>query len=250
MAGHSKFKNIMFRKGAQDKKRAKIFAKLGREIQIASKQGGSDPDSNHRLRTAIDAAKVANVPKDNIERAIKKGSDTETNNLEEIKYEGFGPGGTSLIVETMTDNKNRTISEIRQIFSKNGGSIAESGSVSHSFQRKGELIYKSDKNLESKIFDMAAESGADDVINEDDSYIIYCHPEKIISIKEKISQLSLEPFSVSLTWKSSNKVNVNKEEGKKLFNLINQLEDNEDVQNISSNYDISNEVFDTIDFDK
>jgi len=250
MAGHSKFKNIMFRKGAQDKKRAKIFAKLGREIQIASKQGGSDPDSNHRLRTAIDAAKVANVPKDNIERAIKKGSDTETNNLEEIKYEGFGPGGTSLIVETMTDNKNRTISEIRQIFSKNGGSIAESGSVSHSFQRKGELIYKSDKNLESKIFDMAVESGADDVINEDDSYIIYCDPEKIISIKGKISQLSLEPFSVSLTWKSSNKVNVNKEEGKKLFNLINQLEDNEDVQNISSNYDISNKVFDTIDFDK
>ena len=250
MAGHSKFKNIMFRKGAQDKKRAKIFAKLGREIQIASKQGGSDPDSNHRLRTAIDAAKVANVPKDNIERAIKKGSDTEINNLEEIKYEGFGPGGTSLIVETMTDNKNRTISEIRQIFSKNGGSIAESGSVSHSFQRKGELIYKSDKNLESKIFDMAVESGADDVINEDDSYIIYCHPEKIISIKEKISQLSLEPFSVSLTWKSSNKINVNKEDGKKLFNLINQLEDNEDVQNISSNYDISNEVFDTIDFDK
>ena len=250
MAGHSKFKNIMFRKGAQDKKRAKIFAKLGREIQIASKQGGSDPDSNHRLRTAIDAAKSANVPKDNIERAIKKGSDTETNNLEEIKYEGFGPGGTALIVETMTDNKNRTISEIRQIFSKNGGSIAESGSVSHGFQRKGELIYKSDKNLESKIFDMAVESGADDVINEDDSYIIYCDPEKIINIKEKISQLSLEPFSVSLTWKSSNKVNINKEDGRKLFNLINQLEDNEDVQNISSNYDISNEVFDTIDFDK
>ena len=151
MAGHSKFKNIMFRKGAQDKKRAKIFAKLGREIQIASKQGGSDPDSNHRLRTAIDAAKAANVPKDNIERAIKKGSDTDTSSLEEIKYEGFGPGGTSLIVETMTDNKNRTISEIRQIFSKNGGSITESGGVSHSFQRKGELIYKSDKNLESKI---------------------------------------------------------------------------------------------------
>ena len=121
MAGHSKFKNIMFRKGAQDKKRAKIFAKLGREVQIASKIGGSDPNSNHRLRTAIDAAKVANVPKDNIERAIKKGSDAETNNLEEIKYEGFGPGGTAIIVETMTDNKNRTISEIRQIFSKNGG---------------------------------------------------------------------------------------------------------------------------------
>ena len=167
MAGHSKFKNIMFRKGAQDKKRAKIFAKLGREIQIASKQGGDDPNSNHRLRTAIDAAKAANVPKDNIDRAIKRGSSNESNNLEEIKYEGFGPGGTSLIVETMTDNRNRTISEIRQIFSKNGGSIADNGSVSHSFQRKGELIYKEDVNLEGKIFDIAVESGADDIINED-----------------------------------------------------------------------------------
>ena len=250
MAGHSKFKNIMFRKGAQDKKRAKIFAKLGREIQIASKQGGVDPNSNHRLRTAIDAAKAANVPKDNIERAIKKGSSNETNNLEEIKYEGFGPGGTSLIVETMTDNKNRTISEIRQIFSKNGGSIAENGSVSHSFTRKGELIYKEDKNLETKIFDFAVELGADDIVSEDQNYIIYCDPEQIISIKEKIAELSIKPISVSLTWLSKAKVNVdNKEDGKKLFNLINQLEDNEDVQNISSNYDISKEVFDTIDFD-
>ncbi len=248
MAGHSKFKNIMFRKGAQDKKRAKIFAKLGREVQIASKIGGADPNSNHRLRTAIDAAKAANVPKDNIERAIKKGSDAETNNLEEIKYEGFGPGGTAIIVETMTDNKNRTISEIRQIFSKNGGSIGESGSVSHSFKRKGELIYKSNEDLKNKIFDIAVEAGADDVINEDQDYIVYCDPKQIITIKEKISQLSLEPISVSLTWISDNKINLNKEDGKKLFNLINQLEDNEDVQNISSNYDISKEVFDTIDF--
>ena len=248
MAGHSKFKNIMFRKGAQDKKRAKIFAKLGREVQIASKIGGSDPNSNHRLRTAIDAAKAANVPKDNIERAIKKGSDAETNNLEEIKYEGFGPGGTAIIVETMTDNKNRTISEIRQIFSKNGGSIGESGSVSHLFKIKGELISKSNEDLKNKIFDIAVEAGADDVINEDQDYIVYCDPKQIITIKEKISQLSLEPISVSLTWISDNKINLNKEDGKKLFNLINQLEDNEDVQNISSNYDISKEVFDTIDF--
>ena len=225
MAGHSKFKNIMFRKGAQDKKRAKIFSKLGREIQIASKQGGIDPDSNHRLRTAIDAAKAANVPKDNIKRAIKKGSSNEINSLEEIKYEGFGPGGASLIIETMTDNKNRTVSEIRQIFSKNGGSIAENGSVSHSFQRKGELIYKTDKNLESKIFDLAAESGADDILNEEQNYTIYCDPNKIIKIKEKIKKLSIEPISISLTWVSSSKVGLNKEEGKKLFNLINQLED-------------------------
>tara|TARA_Y100000817_G_C16395348_1_gene340812 strand:- start:79 stop:525 length:447 start_codon:yes stop_codon:yes gene_type:complete len=148
----------------------------------------------------------------------------------------------------MTDNKNRTISEIRQIFSKNGGSIGESGSVSHSFKRKGELIYKSNEDLKNKIFDIAVEAGADDVINEDQDYIVYCDPKQIITIKEKISQLSLEPISVSLTWISDNKINLNKEDGKKLFNLINQLEDNEDVQNISSNYDISKEVFDTIDF--
>ena len=239
----------MFRKGAQDKKRAKIFAKLGREIQIASKQGGDDPNSNHRLRTAIDAAKAANVPKDNIDRAIKRGSSNESNNLEEIKYEGFGPGGTSLIVETMTDNKNRTVSEIRQIFSKNGGSIAENGSVSHNYKRKGELIYKKNKDLENKIFDLAVETGAEDIINEDSNNIIYCDPNKITVIKENIAKLSIDPISVSLTWVSLNKINLNKEDGKKIFNLINQLEDNEDVQNISSNYDISKEVFDTIDFD-
>jgi len=150
----------------------------------------------------------------------------------------------------MTDNKNRTVSEIRQIFSKNGGSIAESGSVSHSFKRKGELIYKTDKTLENKVFDSAIEEGADDIISDDENYTIYCDPKKIISIKEKISKLSIDPISVSLTWISSNKVDINnREDGKKLFNLINQLEDNEDVQNISSNYDISKEVFDTIEFD-
>tara|TARA_B100000029_G_C17609046_1_gene968661 strand:+ start:8769 stop:9524 length:756 start_codon:yes stop_codon:yes gene_type:complete len=249
MAGHSKFKNIMFRKGAQDKKRAKLFAKLGREIQIATKSGGEDPSSNHRLRTAIDAAKAANLPKDNIERAIKKGTENEANNLEEIKYEGFGPGGVAIIVETMTDNKNRTISEIRQIFSKNGGSIAENGSVSHSFKRKGEIIYKADKNLESKLFDLAVEAGADDIINEDDSYILYCEVDKIIEIKNKIKDLNIDPLSISLTWISSNRIVIdNKDDGKKIFSLINQLEDNDDVQNISSNYDISKELFDTIDF--
>ncbi len=246
MAGHSKFKNIMFRKGAQDKKRAKLFAKLGREIQIASKTGGPDFNSNHRLRTAIDAAKAANVPKDNIERAVKKGSDNEINNLEEIKYEGFGPGGTSIIVETMTDNKNRTISEIRQIFSKNGGSIAENGSVSHSFKRKGELVYKADKNLENKIFDLAIEEGADDIINDDENHVIYCKPELINKIKEKISTLSIEPLSVALTWLSSNKISIEGEEAKKLFHLIDQLEDNEDVQSISSNYDVPDDFLNEI----
>ena len=238
----------MFRKGAQDKKRAKIFAKLGREIQIASKFGGSDPNSNHRLRTAIDSAKASNMPKDNIERAIKKGSGNELDNLDEIKYEAFGPGGTSFIIETMTDNKNRTVSELRQIFSKNGGSIVDSGSVSHGFIRKGEISYQIEKVIESKIFDLAVESGADEVINEDGNCTIYCEPEKINDIKEKISNLSIEPSNVSLTWISSNKINVNREDGKKIFDLINQLEDNDDVQNISSNYDISKEVFDTIDF--
>ena len=246
MAGHSKFKNIMFRKGAQDKKRAKTFAKLGREIQIATKAGGIDPVSNYRLRTAIDAAKAANVPKDNIKRAIKKGLDNETNNLEEIKYEGFGPGGTSLIIETLTDNKNRTISEIRQIFSKNGGSIVEKGSVLHNFERKGELIYKANKDLESKIFDFAIEGGADDITSDDENQIIYCKPEQINKIKEKISTLSIEPLSVALTWISSSKISIDGDEAKKLFHLIDQLEYNEDVQSISSNYDVSDDFLNEI----
>jgi len=240
MAGHSKFKNIMFRKGAQDKKRAKTFGKLGREIQIASKLGGTDLNLNHRLRTAIDSAKAANMPKDNIDRAIKRSFDNELNNLEEIKYEGFGPGGTLFIIDTMTDNKNRTVSELRQIFSKNGGSIADSGNVSHTFKRKGELVYKIEKSFESKIFDLAVEFGADDIITDNENCIIYCEPEKINNIKEKVSTLSIEPTSISLTWISSNKININnKEDKKKFFNLINELEDNEDVQNVSSNYGIS-----------
>ena len=248
MAGHSKFKNIMFRKGAQDKKRAKIFAKLGREIQVASKMGGEDSNSNHRLRTAIDSAKAVNMPKDNIERAIKKGTSNELTNLEEIKYEGFGPGGASFIIETMTDNKNRTVSELRQIFSRNGGSIVDNGSVSHTYNRKGELVYKFDKKIESKVFDLSVELGADDVITDDQNFTIYCAPEKITDIKEKISKLLIEPISISLTWVSSNKIKIgDKENGKKIFNLINDLEDNKDVQNISSNYDISQEVFDTMD---
>ena len=248
MAGHSKFKNIMFRKGAQDKKRAKIFAKLGREIQVASKMGGEDPNSNHRLRTAIDSAKAVNMPKDNIERAIKKGTSNESTNLEEIKYEGFGPQGTSFIIETMTDNKNRTVSELRQIFSRNGGSIVDNGSVSHTYNRKGELVYKFDKKIESKVLDLSVELGADDIIADDQNFTIYCTPEKITDIKEKISKLLIEPISVSLTWVSTNKIKIeDKENGKKIFNLINDLEDNEDVQNISSNYDISQKVFDTMD---
>ena len=186
MAGHSKFKNIMFRKGAQDKKRAKIFAKLGREIQIASKQGGIDPDSNHRLRTAIDAAKAANVPKDNIERAIKKGSSNETNNLEEIKYEGFGPGSTSLIVETMTDNKNRTASNIRSIFQKYGGNLGTMGSASHNFNQIG--IIKIDKKEISndQIFELVIDSGADECISSDNFHEIHCEKNEIYSVKKNI----------------------------------------------------------------
>ena len=243
MSGHSKWSTIKRKKGAADAKRGVIFTRISKDITLAAKEGGGNQDMNPSLRLAVKKAKSANMPLSNIERAIKKGSSNEINSLEEIKYEGFGPGGASLIIETMTDNKNRTVSEIREIFSKNGGSIAENGSVSHSFKRKGELIYKADRALENKVFDFAVEAGADDIINEDENYTIYCDPKKITSIKEKISELSIDPISVSLTWTSSNKVDINKEDGKKLFNLINQLEDNEDVQNISSNYNISKKSF-------
>ena len=241
MAGHSKWANIQHRKGRQDAKRGKLFTKLIREITVAAKLGGSDSSANPRLRAAIDNGLSNNMAKDTIDRAVKHGAGGDENsNVDEIRYEGYGPNGVAVIVDTMTDNKNRTVSELRQIFSKNGGSIADSGNVSHTFKRKGELVYKIEKSFESKIFDLAVEFGADDIITDNENCIIYCEPEKINNIKEKVSTLSIEPTSISLTWISSNKININnKEDEKKFFNLINELEDNEDVQNVSSNYGIS-----------
>ena len=242
MAGHSKFKNIMHRKGAQDKKKAKIFSRLGKEISVSVKGGGSDPERNIRLRSAINASKALNMPKENIDRAIKKGEGNDPNsNYEEVRYEGYGPAGIAIIIEAMTNNKNRTAADIRSIFSKYGGSLGETGSVSYNFKRLGTITIKKEI-AEDKIFEFAIENESIDFEVTEDEYIIYCATKDLHLLSEKI----INKFNIStvnkLIWKSDVSVNVTNDNAEKLFKLFNLLEENEDIQNISSNFDVSEET--------
>ena len=242
MAGHSKFKNIMHRKGAQDKKRSKIFSRLGREISVAVKIGGSDLNSNIRLKSAIREAKSLNMPKDNIERSIKKGEGNDPNsNYEEVRYEGYGPSNVAIIIDAMTNNKNRTASEVRSIFSKYGGSLGETGSVSYNFKRLGTITINKEI-AEDKIFEFAIENESVDFEVTEDEYIIYCVTKDLHLLSEKI----INKFNIStvnkLIWKSDVSVNVTNDNAEKLFKLFNLLEENEDIQNISSNFDVSEET--------
>ena len=243
MAGHSKFKNIMHRKGAQDKKRAKVFSRLGKEISVAVKTGGTDPESNIRLRSAINTAKSLNMPKDNIERAIKKGEGNDPDsNYEEVRYEGYGPEGTAIIVEAMTNNKNRTAAEIRSIFNKSGGNLGESGSVSFGFKRLGVITIEKNLATEEEIFDFSVENGSEDLeINEDD-YVIYCDQSVLHTLNDKIVSKFGSTKSADLIWKSDTSVEVEKDSAEKLFKLLNALEDNDDVQGVSSNFEVSEET--------
>ena len=243
MAGHSKFKNIMHRKGAQDKKRAKVFSRLGKEISVAVKTGGTDPESNIRLRSAINTAKSLNMPKDNIERAIKKGEGNDPDsNYEEVRYEGYGPEGTAIIVEAMTNNKNRTAAEIRSIFNKSGGNLGESGSVSFGFKRLGVITIEKNLATEEEIFDFSVENGSEDLeINEDD-YVIYCDQSVLHTLNDKIISKFGSTKSADLIWKSDTSVEVEKDSAEKLFKLLNALEDNDDVQGVSSNFEVSEET--------
>ena len=243
MAGHSKFKNIMHRKGAQDKKRAKTFSRLGKEIAVAVKTGGTDPESNIRLRSAINTAKTLNMPKDNIERAIKKGEGNDPDsNYEEVRYEGYGPEGTAIIVEAMTNNKNRTAAEIRSIFSKSGGNMGESGSVSFGFKRLGVITIEKTLATEEEIFDFSVENGSEDLeVNEED-YVIYCEQSVLHILNNKIVSKFGSTKSADLMWKSDTSVEVEKDSAEKLFKLLNALEDNDDVQGVSSNFEVSEET--------
>ena len=243
MAGHSKFKNIMHRKGAQDKKRAKTFSRLGKEIAVAVKTGGTDPESNIRLRSAINTAKNLNMPKDNIERAIKKGEGNDPDsNYEEVRYEGYGPEGTAIIVEAMTNNKNRTAAEIRSIFSKSGGNLGESGSVSFGFKRLGVITIEKNLATEEEIFDFSVENGSEDLeVNEED-YVIYCEQSVLHILNNKIVSKFGSTKSADLMWKSDTSVEVEKDSAEKLFKLLNALEDNDDVQGVSSNFEVSEET--------
>ena len=243
MAGHSKFKNIMHRKGAQDKKRAKTFSRLGKEIAVAVKTGGADPESNIRLRSAINTAKNLNMPKDNIERAVKKGEGNDPDsNYEEVRYEGYGPEGTAIIVEAMTNNKNRTAAEIRSIFSKSGGNLGESGSVSFGFKRLGAITIEKNLATEEEIFDFSVENGSEDLeVNEED-YVVYCEQSVLHTLNNKIVSKFGSTKSADLVWKSDTSVEVEKDSAEKLFKLLNALEDNDDVQGVSSNFEVSEET--------
>ncbi len=247
MAGHSKFKNIMHRKGAQDKKRAKLFSRLIREINVAAKLGVPNPESNPRLRTAINSALAANMSRENIERAVKKNSDTSNNSqIEEIIYEGFGPGGIAIIIESFTDNKNRTASEIRTTFNKHNGNLGASGSVRHLFEKVGFIVYSKNISPFEEIFDFCITIGAKDIEETKDSYEITTSLETFHSILEKMEKKYNSPIESSLDWKSKELITVNEKDAIKLLNLIEKLEDIDDVQNLSSNIDITDEIIEKL----
>ena len=242
MAGHSQFKNIMHRKGRQDAVRSKMFSKLAREITVAAKTGMADPAMNPRLRLAIQNAKAQSMPKDNIERAIKKAAGGDAENYEEVRYEGYGPGGVAVIVETLTDNRNRTASSVRSTFSKAGGALGETGSVSFSFDRVGEIVYKLSAGDADSVMDAAIEAGAEDVTTDEDGHTIICGFEDIGEVSKTLEDKLGEAETVKAIWKPQNTVPVDEEKAQSLMKLIDTLEDDDDVQNVYSNFEVSDEV--------
>lgn len=244
MAGHSQFKNIMYRKGAQDKLRAKVFSKLAREITVAVKTGGGDVSSNPRLRLAIQNARSENMPKDNIERAIAKGTQgTDTTNYEEVRYEGFGPGKVSVIVEALTDNRARTAPSLRAAFSKNGGALGETGSVTFNFERIGYIEYPLAVGTADAIFEAGLEAGASDVVTTEEAHEITCAPEDLSSVRESLESQLGTPNAARLDWKPLVQKEVTDlETAQKLFKFINILNEDDDVQRVITNADIAPEI--------
>ena len=243
MAGHSKWANIQHRKGAQDKKRGKLFTKLIREITVAAKIGGGDPDANPRLRMAIDKAKSQSMPKDNIERAVKRGSgDLDGADYQEIRYEGYGPGGTAVMVDCLTDNKNRTVAEVRHAFSKFGGNLGADGSVNYLFNHVGHLLYPAGVD-EDAIMEAAIEAGAEDVVVDDDGSIeVLTEPADFESVRDAMKSAGHEPESAELTMRASTNSELGNKEAESMIRLLEVLEDLDDVQQVYSNADISDEV--------
>ncbi|MBT4203400.1 MAG: YebC/PmpR family DNA-binding transcriptional regulator [Rhodobiaceae bacterium] len=246
MSGHSQFSNIMHRKGAQDKKRAKIFSKLAKEITVAAKAGLPDPDMNPRLRSAVQAARSQNMPKDNIERAIKKSQDNDLANYDEVRYEGFGPGGIGFIVETLTDNRNRTAGEVRSIFTKCGGNLGETGSVSFSFKRVGLIEFPKNSGSDDDLIEMTIEAGAEDCISNEDTHEIYCKADELHSISAGLENQLGEPNSVSIIWKPETLIPADIELMEKIIKMIDALEDSDDIQNVYTNFDATDEVLEQL----
>ncbi|HTJ56212.1 MAG TPA: YebC/PmpR family DNA-binding transcriptional regulator [Devosiaceae bacterium] len=241
MAGHSHAKNIMHRKGKSDAARSKVFSKLAREITVAAKLGAPDPAFNSRLRLAVANARALSMPRDNIERAIKKASGSEGENYEEIRYEGYGPGGVAVIVEALTDNRNRTASNVRSFFSKNGGALGETNSVGFMFDRVGEIEYKAAAGTADKVMEAAIEAGADDVESDEEGHWIYTSFESMTDVAGALEKALGEPESVKAIWKPQNTIPVDAEKGATLMKLIGVLEDDDDVQNVYANFEMSDE---------
>jgi YebC/PmpR family DNA-binding regulatory protein len=239
MAGHSQFKNIMHRKGRQDAAKSKLFGKLAREITVSAKIGLPDPAMNARLRAAIIAARAENMPKDNIDRAIKKAQGNDGENYEEIRYEGYGPGGVAVIVEVLTDNRNRTAGEVRAAFTKSGGNLAETGAVSFMFDRVGVIEYDAKVASPEVMFEAALEAGADDVVSNESGHEVYAAQDQYAAVAKALEAKFGEPRKAALVWRPQNTVAVGDEQGEKLLKLIENLNEHDDVQNVYANFEVS-----------
>lgn len=242
MAGHSKFKNIMHRKGRQDAVRSKMFSKLSKEITVAAKMGDPDPDANPRLRLAVQNAKAQSMPKDNIQRAINKSQTGDAESYEEIRYEGYGPAGVAVVVEALTDNRNRSASNVRSYFTKYGGSLGETGSVSFMFDRVGEIVYKSDAGDADAVLEAGIDAGAEDVQSDDVGHTITTAFEDLNEVSKSLEDALGEADSVKIIWKPQNLIPVTADKAQTLMKLIDMLEDDDDVQNVYSNFDIDEET--------
>jgi YebC/PmpR family DNA-binding regulatory protein len=239
MSGHSKWHSIKHKKAAADSKRGKVFTKLIKEMSVAARIGGGDPDANPRLRTAVQAAKAVNMPLDNIKRAIMKGTgELPGQSYEQIMYEGYGPGGAAVLIEALTDNKNRTVAEIRHLFAKSGGNLAESGAVQWMFERKGLLNISRDKAEEDRMLEVVLEAGADDMKTEEDTYEVYTAFETFESVRNALAAAGIEPDSADLTMVPQNGVHLEGKKAEQMLKLMEALEDHDDVQNVYANFDI------------
>ena len=242
MAGHSQFKNIMHRKGRQDAARAKLFAKLAREITTAARTGMADPDMNPRLRLAVRAARAESMPKDNIERAIKKASGADTESYETIRYEGYGPGGVAIIAEALTNNRNRTGGAVRAVFTKHGGNLGATGAVAHMFAHVGEIVYPVSAASADAMLEAAIEAGADDVASDSSNHVVVCAFESLAAVSGALEAKLGEPASVKALWKPMQTTAVDEDKAASILKLIAGLEDDDDVQNVYSNFEVSDAV--------
>ena len=246
MAGHSQYKNVMFRKNRQDAQRSKLFSKLSREIMVAAKQGMPDPEHNPRLRAAIIAAKTQSMSRDVIDRAIKKSQGGDAENYQEIRYEGFGPGGVAIIVEALTDNRNRTAADIRAAFSKFGGGLGETGSVTFMFDRVGSITYPGDAGDADTMLEAAIEAGADESLSDSEGHEFLCRADDFATVRDALEAKLGAPQSASIVWRPQNTVAVEDEAGENLTKLLEALDDHDDVQNVTANYELSDALMEKL----